>query len=157
VYATNQPGKQLSLTQAVLAYRDEYLIKRAFGHLKDKPLSLTPMYLQNDDHATGLIRLLIIGLRVLTLLEFTVRRRLAAEKWRTGWALCWQSQKEHPSPNCQSYVESTQTDHLDSDYHDKQIQRHLTPLAKLQRQILTLLDFRLHIYTRLAADYCGPA
>jgi len=62
----------------VLAYRDEYLIERGFGRLKGKPLSLTPMYLQNDDHATGLSRLLTSGLRVLTLLEFTVRRRLAA-------------------------------------------------------------------------------
>ena len=57
VYATNQPVEQLSLTQAVLAYRDEYLIERGFGRLKGQPLSLTPMYLQNDDHATGLIRL----------------------------------------------------------------------------------------------------
>ena len=34
------------------------------------------MYLQRDDHATGLISLLTIGLRVLTLLEFVVRRKL---------------------------------------------------------------------------------
>jgi len=38
------------------------------------------MYLERDDHATGLIRLLSIGLRVLTLLEFGVRRRLATAK-----------------------------------------------------------------------------
>ncbi len=31
------------------------------------------MYLQRDEHAIGLIRLLTIGLRVLTLLEFVVR------------------------------------------------------------------------------------
>jgi len=79
VYATNAPAEQLSLEQAVLAYRHEYIIERSFGRLKGKPLSLSPMYLQRDDHATGLIRLLTIGLRVLTLLEFVVRRRLAAE------------------------------------------------------------------------------
>jgi transposase len=71
VYATTQPADQLSLTQAVLAYRNEYLIERNMGRLKGRPLSLTPMYLERDDHATGLIRLLSIGLRVLTLLEFT--------------------------------------------------------------------------------------
>jgi hypothetical protein len=38
---------------------------------------LPPIYLQRDDHATGLIRLLSVGLRVLTLLEFVVRRGLA--------------------------------------------------------------------------------
>ena len=38
------------------------------------------MYLEREDHATGLIRLLSIGLRVLTLLEFGVRQRLARAK-----------------------------------------------------------------------------
>jgi transposase len=36
------------------------------------------MYVQRDDHATELIRLLSITLGVLTLLEFVVRRQLAA-------------------------------------------------------------------------------
>jgi transposase len=38
------------------------------------------MYVQRDDHATGLMRLLSIALRVLTLVEFVVRRQLAAEE-----------------------------------------------------------------------------
>jgi transposase len=33
------------------------------------------MYVQRDDHATGLIRLLSIALRVLTLLKYGVRRQ----------------------------------------------------------------------------------
>ena len=78
VYSTNQPVEQLSLEQAVLAYRSEYLVERSLGRLKGRPLSLRPMYVQRDDHATGLIRLLSIALRVLTLLEFVVRRQLAA-------------------------------------------------------------------------------
>ena len=79
VYGTNQPAASLSLAQAVLAYRSEYQVERSLGRLKGRPLSLTPMYVQRDDHATGLIRLLSIALRVLTLLEFVGRRQLAAE------------------------------------------------------------------------------
>src|SRR5687768_1319596 len=56
LYSTNQPLEQLSLEQAVLAYRSEYLVERSLGRLKGRPLSLTPMYVQRDDHATGLIR-----------------------------------------------------------------------------------------------------
>jgi transposase len=59
----------------VLAYCSEYLVERSLGRLKDRPLSLRPMYVQRDDHATGLIRLLSIAFRVLTLVEFVVRRR----------------------------------------------------------------------------------
>jgi transposase len=79
VYSTNQPVEQLSLEQAVLAYRSAYLVERSWGRLKGRPLSLRPMYVQRDDHATGLMRLLSIALRVLTLLECVVRRQLKAE------------------------------------------------------------------------------
>ena len=54
VYATNASSEKLSLNDAIFAYREEYIIEREFGRLKGKPLSLTPMYLQRDDHATGL-------------------------------------------------------------------------------------------------------
>jgi transposase len=80
LYSTNQPPEQLSLAQAVLAYRSVYLVERSLGRLQGRPLSLTPMYVQRDDHATGLIRLVSIALRVLTLVEFVVRRQLAAEE-----------------------------------------------------------------------------
>ena len=68
VYATNQPQETLSLEQAVLAYRSEYLIERGIGRLKNKPLSLTPMYLASEERVKvfpfgkALIRLLVIGL-----------------------------------------------------------------------------------------------
>ena len=42
-YVTTQPSEQLSLQEAVLAYRHEYLVERAMGRLKGRPLSLTPM------------------------------------------------------------------------------------------------------------------
>ena len=76
VYVTNQTTSSLPLKQAVRCYRDEYLTERGFARLKGFPLSLTPIYLQREDHITGLIRLLSIGLRVLTLLEFQVRSSL---------------------------------------------------------------------------------
>jgi transposase len=79
VYATNQAADGLSVPQAVEVYRDEYLVERNFGRLKGHPLSLSPMYIERDDHATGLVRLLSIALRILTLLEFVVRRQLAQE------------------------------------------------------------------------------
>jgi transposase len=77
VYGTHQPVASLSLAHAVLASRSEYQVERSCGRLQGRPLALTPMYGQRDDHATGLIRLLSIALRVLTLLEFVGRRPLA--------------------------------------------------------------------------------
>ena len=76
VYATNAPAEKLSLHIAVGTIRDEYIIERGFGRLKGNERSLTPIDDQRDDHATFFIRLLTIGLRVLTLLEFVVQRQL---------------------------------------------------------------------------------
>src|SRR5271157_663707 len=101
IYATNQPQAQLALEQAVLAYRSEYIIERAFGRLKGRPLSLTPMYLQSDAHATGLIRLLTIGLRVLTLLEHRVRRRLGQEQARLAGLYAGNPKRSTPQPTAE--------------------------------------------------------
>jgi transposase len=88
VYVTTQPSAQLSLPEAVLAYRREYVVERAMGRLQGRPLSLTPMSLERDDPATGLIRRLSIGLRVLTRLECGVRRRVATAKTTlAGWSV----------------------------------------------------------------------
>jgi transposase len=70
VYATNHP--HLTLPAVVLAYRQQYVIERGFGRLKGKTLSLTPLYLHTDTRVTGLLHLLTMALRVLTLLEFVV-------------------------------------------------------------------------------------
>ncbi len=43
VYGTNQPREQVSVEQAVLAYRSEYLVERSRGRLTGRPLARTPM------------------------------------------------------------------------------------------------------------------
>jgi len=77
VYATNAPAALLALETALQVYRQAHRIENDFARLKGKPLSLTPIYLQAAHRVTGLIRLLTLGVRVLTLVEFVVRRALA--------------------------------------------------------------------------------
>jgi transposase len=108
VYGTNQPLEQLSLAQAVLAYRSEYQVERSLGRLKGQPLSLTPMYVQRDDHATGLIRLLSIALRVLTLLEFVARRQLAAERTTLAGLYAGNPKRENARPTAERLLEAFQ-------------------------------------------------
>jgi transposase len=156
VYATNQPTARLSLPQAVLAYRSEYLIERGFGRLKGAPLSLTPMYVERDDHATGLIRLLSIGLRVLTLLEFTVRRRLGLEGKTLAGLYAGNPQRATAQPTAERLLEAFQELTLTILHEGNHTRRHLTPLSKLQQRILALLDFTPHLYTRLCTDFPKP-
>jgi len=156
VYATNAPDEMLPLSEAVLAYRSEYVIERGFGRLKNKPLSLTPMYLRTDERVEGLVRLLTIGLRVLTLLEFGVRQRLAQERARLAGLYADSPKHATTRPTAERLLEAfkgiTQTTvHLAG-----QIHRHLTPLSELQIRILALLNFPVETYTNLAAISSQP-
>ena len=156
VYATTQPADQLSLAQAVLAYRNEYLIERDMGRLKGRPLSLTPMYLERDDHATGLIRLLSIGLRVLTLLEFVVRRRLAAEQGALVGLYAGNPKRATTHPTAERVLEGFEGLTLTVIQEGRYRRYHLTPLSSLQQRILALLDLPVAIYTQLCADLPKP-
>lgn len=156
VYATNAPAERLSLSQAVLAYRDQYIIDRGMGRLKGRPLSLTPMYLQRDDRATGLIRLLAIGLRVLTLLECVVRRNLAATGEKLAGLYAGNPKRATARPTAERLLEAFREITLTVIQEPYQSRRHLTPLSEVQQRILALLDFSTDIYARLCLDSAKP-
>jgi transposase len=156
VYGTNQPAESLSLAQAVLAYRSEYQVERSLGRLKGRPLSLTPMYVQRDDHATGLIRLLSIALRVLTLLEFVGRRQLAAEGAKLAGLYAGNPQRETDRPTAERLLEAFQDITLIIIKGPHQTDRHVTALRPLQQRILEILGFSSALYTRLGAISSEP-
>jgi transposase len=156
VYATNTPVEQLSLSQAVLAYRSQYLVESAMGRLKGHPLSLTPMYLERDDHATGLIRLLSVGLRILTRLEFVVRQRLAVARTTLAGLYAGNPKRATARPTTERLLKRFEGLTLTIIREGRQRRYHLTPLSRVQRRILALLNFPVDIYTRLCPNSHQP-
>jgi transposase len=156
VYATNQPAEQLPLAQVVLAYREEYLVERSLGRLKGQPLSLTPLYVARDDHATGLIRLLAIGLRVLTLLEYVVRRQLVQDGERLAGLYAGNPKRATAQPTTERLLEAFRGITLTIMVEPHQTRRHLTILSALQQRILALLEFTPTLYTKLCGDSAQP-
>ncbi|MEJ2353790.1 MAG: IS1634 family transposase [Anaerolineales bacterium] len=156
VYVTNQPKEQLSLEQAVLAYRHEYVVERSFGRLKGKPLSLTPMYLQDDQRATGLVRLLSLGLRLLTLMEFSVRQRLAQQNDTLSGVYAGNPKRATARPSAELLLEAFEHITLSVITIGQQVHRYLTPLSETQQKILRLLDLPLTIYAQLSAIPPNP-
>ena len=154
VYATNNtPVEKFSLDDAVLAYRFDSIIERGFGRFKGKPLSLTPMYLLRYDHATGLIRLLTIGLRILTLLEFVVRSKLDEARADIAGLYAGNPKRTTSRPTTEAllgafnYIDLIGIEGVDG------ISYHLTPLTTLQQYILELLGFSSAIYTQLISFF----
>ena len=156
VYGTNCPKSQLSLQDAVLAYRAEYLVEHCFGRLKGKPLSLTPMYLADDRHATGLTRLLTIGLRLLTLLEHVARSHLAERSEKLPGLYAGNPTRATDHPTTEAMLRGFKNIYLNFVTVDGQTYQHLTPLSKLQCNILRLLDLPASIYTRLDVESANP-
>src|SRR5713101_2398822 len=157
VYGTNQPVASLSLAQAVLAYRSEYQVERSFGRLKGRPLSLTPMYVQRDDHATGLIRLLSIALRVLTLLEFVGRRQLATAGVKLAGLYAGNPQRATDRPTAERLLKAFEDITLTIIKGPQQTDRHMTALSPLQQRILEVLGCSSALYTRLCTISAEPA
>ena len=156
VYGTNAPKDELTIEQAVLAYREEYLVEHCFGRLKGKPLSLTPMYLQDDQRATGLTRLLSIGLRVLTLLEHVARCHLAEKDEKLSGLYAGNPTRATNRPTTEVMLQAFKDIFLNFITVGGQTYRHVSPLSNLQQRILALLDLPDSIYTNLATDSENP-
>lgn len=75
-YVANTSATELTLVEAVLAYRDEWLIELCLHRLKGASLSLDPLFVKRDDEVVGLTNLLSVTLRPPTLIEFVVRHKL---------------------------------------------------------------------------------
>ncbi len=150
VYATNAPAPELSATRAVLAYRAAYVIERGFGRLKGRPLSLTPLYLDRDDHVTGLIRLLTIALRVLTVLDHVARVRLAQQQRPLPGLYAGNPTRVTVRPTAERLLAAFKEITLTVVQTPHFILRHLTALSPLQHDVLALLGFTPDIYASIA-------
>jgi transposase len=152
LYVLNVPADQFSLAQAVLTYRGSPNIERLFTRLKGRPLGLRPVYLHREDHLTGLIRLLSLALRILTLTEFVVRRSLEAET--EGLAGLYPGNPKQPTyrPTTERLLAAFKEITLSLVLLPGQTIVHVTPLTPLQSRILKLLDLPTSIYADLAAN-----
>jgi transposase len=149
VYVTNQPAEQLSLEQAVLAYRDEYLIERGFGRLKGRPLSVSPLQLTSEPRVKGLLRLLSLGLRVLCLLEYQVRQQLAERQLALAGLYAGNPKRATRRPTSEALLKAFKGLHLTALRQHAHTVYHVTPLSALQERILALLGFPSVLYSTL--------
>ena len=151
-YVTNTPAEQLTLEQAVLTYRDEWLIEHGFHRLKGAPLSLDPLFVKRDDQVVGLINLLSMAVRFLTLIEFVVRRKLKQNQEKLTGLIENNPKKGIDNPTTERLLKTFDNVTLTIVHLPDQTIRHITPLSPLQTRILELLGLSAAVYTRLAEN-----
>jgi transposase len=151
-YVTNAPAEQLTLEQAVLTYRDEWLIEHGFHRLKGAPLSLDPLFVKRDDQVVGLIHFLSMAVRFLTLIEFVVRRKLKQNQEKLAGLIENNPKKGIDNPTTERLLKMFDNVTLTIVHLPDQTIRHITPLSPLQTRILELLGLSAAVYTRLAEN-----
>jgi len=152
VYVTNAPRRDLSLAQAVQAYRDEWLIERTIARVKGRPLSLAPLWVTRDDHAIGLTRLLTLAARLLALAEYEARRKLKEAQRTLVGLYPGQPTRTTDQPTTERLLLAFKHITLTIVRTGKRVERFITPLSDLQTDILKLLRCPRNLYTMLTAE-----
>jgi len=150
IYATNAPAERLTLTEAVLAYRDQYLEENIFRRLQGKILSITPVYVQRDEHAQGLFHLLTLGARVLALGDYTAKQALAAKEAELAGIYPGNPKRSTATPTAERMLRVFDNLNLLLIPVEDQLHCQVTALTAVQKRILHLWDLPASLYTDLA-------
>jgi len=149
IYASNALQAKLSLTQAVLAYRGQIGAENIFRRLHSKFLSITPLYVQRQDHARGLIHLLTLAARVLALGDYVARQALAAQKSALAGVYTGNAKRSTARPTMERMLKAYSGIHLLLIPQGEQIVAQLTALSAVQQRILDLLGLSYTLFARL--------
>ena len=155
-FVTNAGQKRLSLQEAVLCYRHEYRVERIFNRLKSR-VHIAPLFVKLNEQMEGLTYLLTLGVRVLTVTEFVLRRSLERDQARLPGLHPENKQKRTDKPTAERILKAFSGISLTIMKHatGEEILRRLTPLSGLQEDILQRLGLRASLYGQLEIQEMG--
>jgi transposase len=149
-FVTNAGQKRLSLQEAVLCYRHEYRVERIFNRLKSR-VHIAPLFVKLNEQIEGLTYLLTLGVRVLTVTEFVLRRSLERDQARLLGLHPENKQKRTDKPTAERILKAFSGISLTilQTATGEEILRRLTPLSGLQEDILQRLGLSTSLYGQL--------
>lgn len=154
VYATNQ--RTLNLAGVVWGYRGQNRLEDNWSRLKGQPLGLTPMYLQQEGRIVGLVLLLSLALRLLTVLEWTARKKLGENEETLKGLYPGQAGRQTKSPSAELLLRALEGISLVVVEVGGQVSVRVTALTALQQKLLDLWGLPADLYLRLAIHFHEP-
>lgn len=146
LYVTNTPAARLSVSAAVNCYRQEWQPEHGFHRLKGGLLAITPLFLKDDNRIRGLLLLLGIALRVLTLTEFVARRSLSATGETLKGLYAGNPNRATNQPTAERLLKAFDDITLYRHESPSAVSYEVTELSPLQRRILQLLGVAESVY-----------
>ena len=149
-FVTHAGPTRLSLQEAVLGYRNAYRVERIFQRLKSR-VHIAPLFVQRNEQIEGLTYLLTLGVRVLTVTEFVLRRSLETTQARLPGLHPENKQKQTDTPTAERILKAFAEVSLTIIKHaaGEDILRRLTPLSGVQEAILQRLGLGTNLYRQL--------
>jgi transposase len=151
VYGTNTLA--LALAQVVWAYRGQYRIEDDWSRLKGRPLGLTPLYLQDEGRIQGLVYLLSLALRVLTLVEWVAREGLRQEGAKLQGVYAGQPGRKTARPSAELLLEAMKTISVSVVEVDGRTHALLSPLTEVQERLLELWNLPPDLYEKVTRGF----
>jgi len=156
IYLTNVPAAQMSLAQATVYYRDQWLNERGYHRFKRGSLPALPLFLRIPARIKGLMLLLLVALQALTLLEFVVQRELARQEETLAGLVPGNPRMRTARPSAERLLVAFDYLHLLITTSSTQCEGHLVePLSALQQRILAFLQFPEAIYRLEFSNVCA--
>ena len=155
-FVTNARQKRLSLEDAVLCYRNEYRVERVFNRLKSR-LHIAPLFVKLNDQIEGLTYLLTLGVRVLTVAEFVLRRSLEQDQATLPGLHLENKRKMTGTPTAERLLQAFAGVSLTIIQYaaGEEILRRITPLSGVQEAILHWLGLGTNLYRQLEIQNTG--
>jgi transposase len=155
-FVTNAGQKRLSLQEAVLCYRNEYRVERLFNRLKSR-VHIAPLFVKLNEPIEGLTYLLTLGVRVLTVTEFVLRRSLEQDQARLPGLHPENKHKMTDKPTAERILKAFANIALTiiKTAAGEDILRQLTPLSGVQEAILQRLGLGTALYGQLEIQGIG--
>src|SRR5499427_7945234 len=155
-FVTNAGHTRLSLQDAVLCYRNEYRIERIFNRLKSR-VHIAPLFVKLNEQIEGLTYLLTLGVRVLTVTEFVLRRSLETAQASLPGLHPENKQKMTNKPTAERILKAFADISLTiiKNAAGEDILRRLTPLSGVQEDILQRLGLGATLYRQLEIQAIG--
>src|SRR5262245_54347586 len=155
-FVTNAGPKRLSLQDVVLCYRHAYRVERIFHRLKSR-VHIAPLFVKLNEQIEGLTYLLTLGVRVLTVTEFVLRRSLEKDQASLPGLHPENKQKRTDKPTAERILKAFSDISLTiiKTAAGEDILRRLTPLSGLQEDILQRLGLGAALYGQLEIQGIG--
>ena len=151
VYVSNTTPAQYDAPALVATYHQQPLLERGISRLKTRNLQIRPVYLRDETRIAGLLWLLTLALRVLTLTEYRLQTALAERNEGVAGLNPASRTQTTQRPTTERVIAAFGNLTLTTLASAGACQHYVTPLNATQRQLLILLTLPADLYDRLTA------